>query len=184
MILFFDFERLLHGQAIGDIGPAARLAKVLMPYQQVDLVLTRWRIGAMRSIKDVRGEVPELGDRINDVAHRPVRSDEQPEREITGTLRRTRQLYWAAVVPDGDAQGYIEQFEAETQWHPDKVAMFGGALLYTQYGFIKRRIMRKIAEEKPGALGTDTSHDYVYTEWDAVTRFAEHFADQLESTPA
>jgi hypothetical protein len=78
MILFFDFERLLYGQTIGDIGPAARLAKVLMPYPQVDLVLTRWRIGAMRSVDDVRGEVPELGERINDVAHRPVRSDEQP----------------------------------------------------------------------------------------------------------
>ena len=109
MILFFDFERLLYGQTIGDIGPAARLAKVLMPYPQVDLVLTRWRIGAMRSVDDVRGEVPELGERINDVAHRPVRSDEQPEREITGTLRRTRQLYWAAVVPNWEAQGYIEQ---------------------------------------------------------------------------
>lgn len=109
MILFFDFERLLYGQAIGDIGPAARLANVLTPFPQVDLVLTRWRISSMRSVADVRGEVPELGDRINDVAHRPVRSDERPEREITGTLRRTRQLYWAAVVPDGDAQGYIEQ---------------------------------------------------------------------------
>jgi len=109
MILFFDFERLLYGQTIGDIGPAARLAKVLMPYPQVDLVLTRWRIGSMRSVDDVRGELPELGDRINDVAHRPVRSDEQPEREITGTLRRTRQLYWAAVVPNWEAQGYIEQ---------------------------------------------------------------------------
>jgi len=50
MILFFDFERLLYGQTIGDIGPAARLAKVL-----------------------------------------------------------TRQLYWAAVVPNWDAQGYIAQ---------------------------------------------------------------------------
>lgn len=109
MILFFDFERLMHGQAIGDIGPAARLAEVLMPYPQVDLVLTRWRIGSIRTVDDVRGEVPELGDRINDVAHRPVRSDEQPEREITGTLRRSRQLYWAAVVPDKHAQGYIEQ---------------------------------------------------------------------------
>ena len=27
----------------------------------------------------------------------------------TGTLRRTRQLYWAAVVPNWDAQGYIQQ---------------------------------------------------------------------------
>ena len=73
MILFFDFERLLYGQTIGDIGPAARLAKVLIPFPQVDLVLTRWRIGAMRSVDDVRGEVPELGERINDVAYRPVR---------------------------------------------------------------------------------------------------------------
>jgi|GEM_PF-1785940 len=109
MILFFDFERLLYGQTVGDTGPAARLAKVLMPYPQVDLVLTRWRIGAIRSVADVRGEVPELGERINDVAHRPVRSGEQPEREITGTLRRTPQLYWAAVVPHWEAQGYIEQ---------------------------------------------------------------------------
>jgi menaquinone-dependent protoporphyrinogen oxidase len=83
-----------------------------------------------------------------------------------------------------EAEGYVQQFEEETGWRPDKIAMFGGALLYTHYGFIKRRIMKRIAQEKPGALGTDTSHDYVYTEWDAVTRFAEHFADQLESTPA
>ena len=26
------------------------------------------------------------------------------------------------------------------------------------------------------------SRDYVYTEWDAVKRFAEHFADRLQST--
>ena len=107
MILFFDFERLLHGQTIGDIGPAARLAKVLMPYPQVDLVLTRWRIGAMRSVDDVRGEVPELGERIKYLAHRPVRSDVFPEREITSTLRRMKQIYWAAVVHERLAGGYI-----------------------------------------------------------------------------
>ncbi len=89
MILFFDFERLLYGQTIGDVGPAARLAKVLTPYPQVDLVLTRWRIGAMRSIKDVRGEVPELGDRINDVASQPVWSGEPPESEINGPMLKT-----------------------------------------------------------------------------------------------
>ncbi len=26
--------------------------------------------------------------------------------------------------------------------------MFGGALLYTQYGFVKRRVLRKIAKDK------------------------------------
>lgn len=78
-----------------------------------------------------------------------------------------------------EAEGYVDQFEQETGWQPDKVALFGGALLYTQYGFIKRHMMKKIAGDKPGNLGTDLSRDYVYTEWDGVKRFAEHFATDL-----
>ncbi|MDQ0028690.1 flavodoxin domain-containing protein [Arthrobacter bambusae] len=78
-----------------------------------------------------------------------------------------------------DAQGYIELFEHETGWRPDKIALFGGALMYTQYGYIKRRLMKKIAGSKPGKLGTDMSRDYVYTEWDGVKRFAEDFAAAL-----
>jgi menaquinone-dependent protoporphyrinogen oxidase len=81
-----------------------------------------------------------------------------------------------------EAEGYVEQFEQETGWQPDKVALFGGALLYTQYGFIKRHMMKKIAGDKPGNLGTNLSRDYVYTEWDGVKRFAEHFATDLESS--
>jgi menaquinone-dependent protoporphyrinogen oxidase len=83
-----------------------------------------------------------------------------------------------------EAEGYVDQFEKETGWRPDEIALFGGALLYTHYGFIKRRMMKKIAADKPGHLGLDTSRDYVYTEWDAVKRFAEHFADRLASTLA
>jgi menaquinone-dependent protoporphyrinogen oxidase len=83
-----------------------------------------------------------------------------------------------------EAEGYLEQFEQETGWRPVKVALFGGALLYTHYGFVKRHLMKKIASDKPGDLGTDTSRDYVYTEWDGVRRFAEDFASQLEGSPA
>ena len=83
-----------------------------------------------------------------------------------------------------EAEGYVEQFEQETGWRPDKVALFGGALLYTQYGFVKRHMMKRIARDKPGNLGTDLSRDYVYTEWDGVKRFAEHFATDLDSKPA
>lgn len=90
----------------------------------------------------------------------------------------------AAHGDSAEAKGYVEQFEQETGWQPDKVALFGGALLYTQYGFIKRHMMKKIAGDKPGSLGTDTSRDYVYTEWDGVKRFAEHFATDLEAAPA
>jgi len=54
------------------------------------------------------------------------------------------------------------------------VGVFGGALLYTKYGFVKRRLMTKIARDK-GTLDTDTSHDYVYTDRESVKHFAEEF---------
>jgi menaquinone-dependent protoporphyrinogen oxidase len=101
------------------------------------------------------------------------------------TLARLPSAFFSvSLAAHGDpleAEGYVDQFEDETGWRPDKVAMFGGALMYTQYGFIKRHMMKKIAQDKPGHLGVDLSRDYVYTEWDAVKRFAEHFADQLQA---
>lgn len=89
-------------------------------------------------------------------------------------------FFSVSLAAHGDAEeaaGYVSEFEQETGWHPAQVAFFGGALLYTQYGFVKRRVMKKIASGKPGDLGTDTSRDYVYTEWDGVKRFAEHFLE-------
>src|SRR5215211_5756865 len=77
-----------------------------------------------------------------------------------------------------EAEGYIEEFVRETGWHPTKVGLFGGALLYTQYGFIKRHLMKKIARDK-GNPDTDTSRDYVYTEWDGVKHFVEEFLETL-----
>jgi menaquinone-dependent protoporphyrinogen oxidase len=53
---------------------------------------------------------------------------------------------------------------------PDVVATFAGALRYSRYGWLKRRLMRSIARREGG--DTDTSHDHVYTDWDAVDRFA------------
>lgn len=87
----------------------------------------------------------------------------------------------AAAGDDAEAEGYVEEFEKETDWQPGRVALFAGALLYTQYGFVKRHMMKKIVSDKPGHLGTDLSRDYVYTEWDGVKRFAEHFAADLEA---
>ncbi|MEV7999701.1 flavodoxin domain-containing protein [Pseudarthrobacter oxydans] len=80
-----------------------------------------------------------------------------------------------------DAESYVKDFEKETGWRPAQVGLFSGALLYTQYGFIKRLVMKKIASDK-GSLDTDTSRDYVYTEWDGVKRFAEDFLDRA-TTP-
>ena len=93
-------------------------------------------------------------------------------------------LFSVSLAAHGDtaeAESYVEEFEQETGWRPARVALFGGALLYTRYGFLKRQLMKKIASGKPGDLGTDVSRDYVYTEWDGVKRFAEDFVDELTS---
>jgi menaquinone-dependent protoporphyrinogen oxidase len=109
------------------------------------------------------------------------------QKNLDTLARRPSAFFSVSLAAYGDtqeAEGYVDQFEQETGWRPDKVALFGGALLYTQYGFIKRHMMKKIAHDKPGHLGQDLSRDYVYTEWDAAKRFAEHFADQLQAQPS
>jgi menaquinone-dependent protoporphyrinogen oxidase len=94
---------------------------------------------------------------------------------------RPSALFSVSLAAHGDAENagsYVEKFEEETGWRPAQVGLFSGALLYTQYGFIKRLVMKKIASDK-GSLDTDTSRDYVYTEWDGVKRFAEDFLERL-----
>lgn len=77
----------------------------------------------------------------------------------------------------------MAEFEDNTGWHPASVALFGGALLYTQYGFLKRMVMKKIVSGQ-GSPDTDTGRDYIYMEWDGVRRFAEEFVARFERKPA
>src|SRR5215203_5066443 len=77
-----------------------------------------------------------------------------------------------------EAQGYIEEFVRETGWQPAKVGLFGGALLYTHYGFIKRHLVNQIARDKR-IPARHPSQDYVYTECDAVKHFLEQFRQTL-----
>lgn len=82
-----------------------------------------------------------------------------------------------------EVEGYVDRFVQQTGWCPSKVGCFAGALLYTRYGFFKRWIMKKIARDK-GSPDTDTSRDYLYTDWNSVKRFAEEFLATLVSEGA
>jgi menaquinone-dependent protoporphyrinogen oxidase len=77
-------------------------------------------------------------------------------------------------------KGYVEKFVDETSWHPEMVGIFGGALRYTQYGFIKRHFMKKISRDK-GSADTDVSRDYEYTDWNDARHFAEEFLEGLSA---
>ena len=71
------------------------------------------------------------------------------------------------------------RFVRETGWTPNVVHPIAGALLYRQYGFLVRAMMRFIS----GMVGasTDTSRDHEYTDWAAVDRHANELADRCEA---
>jgi menaquinone-dependent protoporphyrinogen oxidase len=76
------------------------------------------------------------------------------------------------------AQRYLETFLRRVDWHPPQTATFAGALQYSKYGTFKKLLMRLIVGHAGG--NTDTTRDYEYTDWDAVARFADAFAQQLQ----
>jgi menaquinone-dependent protoporphyrinogen oxidase len=75
--------------------------------------------------------------------------------------------------------GYVESFLTETGWRPDRIGQFGGALRFSEYGFLKRLMMKQIAkdllteERKPNG-------DIEFTDWEAVDAFAADVAAFVE----
>jgi menaquinone-dependent protoporphyrinogen oxidase len=80
------------------------------------------------------------------------------------------------------ARGFVDTFIAETQWHPDHIGVFSGALLYRKYNFIMRAIMKHIMRKVGGT--TDTSRDHDYTRWDEVEAFATEIARTVSARAA
>jgi menaquinone-dependent protoporphyrinogen oxidase len=70
-------------------------------------------------------------------------------------------------------QALIDDFSAQTGFHPTRAKAIAGALPYTQYNFFIRWVMRRIVAAEGG--DTDTSRDYVYTDWSSLGRLIEEF---------
>ena len=79
------------------------------------------------------------------------------------------------ATASGDAESLKERDEVTavflkgTGWKPAYIEQVAGALLYTQYDFFKKLIMRVIA--KRHGESTDTSTDYEYTDWEKLKLF-------------
>lgn len=78
-----------------------------------------------------------------------------------------------------EAQGYVDQFLTETGWHPTQTELVAGALVYTQYDFFKRQIMKLILWKGGGP--TDANQDYEFTDWDALSSFVDSFLEMAGS---
>lgn len=74
----------------------------------------------------------------------------------------------------------VKDFFFWSDWQPSTWTIFAGSLLYTEYNWVIKRIMRYISKKAGGE--TDMSHDYEYTNWDAVASFARDFSSQISKS--
>lgn len=72
------------------------------------------------------------------------------------------------------ADELVDRLLADTGFTPTLVATFAGRLAYSQYGWLKRHLMRWIVRREGG--DTDMSRDYEYTNWKIVGAFARNVA--------
>jgi len=91
-----------------------------------------------------------------------------------GVLQREAEVY-------RDLLRIRQHFTTQTGWDPDRHAFVAGALRYTEYGFLKRLVMRWIAGRAGGS--TDTSRDHEYTDWAELGRFARAFSRECGLLP-
>lgn len=77
-----------------------------------------------------------------------------------------------------DAGDVMQAFLKKLQLSPALKTTIAGALKYSKYGFIKKRIMRNIVK-KSGGRDLDMSRDYEYTDWKQVDEFAKEFLGLL-----
>lgn len=80
-----------------------------------------------------------------------------------------------------EVEKYLHDFREETEWEPRFTASFAGAIKFSEYGFLKRMMMRSIVKQQTGEA-PDTTQDYEYTDWNAVEAFITYFLTSLETT--
>lgn len=67
----------------------------------------------------------------------------------------------------------VLDFFSWAKWYPKTWTVFAGALIYSKYNWLLKRIMHFIA--KRAGSETDISRDYEYTDWGQVRKFASEF---------
>lgn len=76
-----------------------------------------------------------------------------------------------------DAQGYVDLLVEETGWQPSETFLIAGALLYTEYDFMKRWMIKLIMAQH--GQPSDTTRDYEFTDWPAADAFADAFIEKI-----
>lgn len=73
---------------------------------------------------------------------------------------------------------YLQKFLKQISWTPDRVDVFAGALLYTQYHWVDKQMIRLIMKLTGGP--TDITQNTEFTDWRRVKAFAEQLNQDLQ----
>ena len=76
-----------------------------------------------------------------------------------------------------ETQGYLNEFLAETGFHPDRSALVAGALLNTEYDYFKRELMTYLTRRTVGK--TNLEQDYDFTDYEQLETFVQEFLDDV-----
>jgi menaquinone-dependent protoporphyrinogen IX oxidase len=79
------------------------------------------------------------------------------------------------------ARKAVARFCVAFGWYPPQVAIIAGAIPYTRYAPLTRLLMRWFMACQ--GSDTDIRRSYVYTDWAAVTAFADGVVRELEAAP-
>lgn len=123
-----------------------------------------------------------VGSSIHAGAHqKSIREFVTANRDV---LSRKPTAFFQVSLSSADedqAAGYVEEFIEATDWHPDRIGLFGGALRYSEYGFLKRMMMKQIVKRQEIELPpADEAGDIELTDWDEVEAFAADVAGFVE----
>lgn len=77
-----------------------------------------------------------------------------------------------------EAARYVDEFIEATSWRPDRIGLFGGALRFSEYGFLMRALVKFVA--RADSSGTNPLANVEYTDWEEVEAFADGFATFVE----
>lgn len=76
-----------------------------------------------------------------------------------------------------EVSAIVDRFCTRTGWIPSFTKTIAGALPYTRYGWLKRRMMQRIVRKAGG--DTDVTRDYEYTDWNDLRVFVRGFAASI-----
>jgi menaquinone-dependent protoporphyrinogen oxidase len=104
-------------------------------------------------------------------------------------LNRTRSAFFsvsgvaasARPADQASARKVVARFCVATGWYPAQVAIVAGAIPSTRYPPLTRLLIRWFMARQ--SIQTDPRRDEEYTDWAAVTAFADGVARELASAP-